>query len=99
MDTVNTLTETVRQAVRSYARRGYNAAGERDRLYYVENPQDQVFAILAAWNSALKRADLVLMARIVDDQVIIEQDKTSVSLWDELQKVGVPKEQIIWKHS
>src|SRR5258707_1340435 len=92
---VKTLTETVRTVVSSYATRGYNAAGEHSRLYYVENPHDQVFAVLAPYDPDLKRADVVLMGHIINDQIIVETDKTSVSLKDELQQAGIPDNQII----
>ena len=95
MDSVKTLTETVRRVVRSYATRGYNAAGQHSRLYYAENLQDQVFAVLAPYDPALKRADLVLMAHISDGQNIIETDKMTVSLKDELRQVGIPDGQIV----
>ena len=100
MDRVKTLTETVRAVVSSYATRGYNSAGEHSRLYYVENPQDQVFAVLAPYDPVLKRADLVLMAQISDGQVTVEIDKTSVSLKDELRQAGIPESQIVlaWRH-
>ena len=101
MDSVKTLTETVRAVVSSYATRGYNAAGEHSRLYYVENPQDQVFAVLAPYDPALKRADLVVMAHIIDNQIVVETDKTSVSLKDELRQAGIPEGQIVlaWRHN
>ncbi|HLY29057.1 MAG TPA: element excision factor XisI family protein [Aggregatilineales bacterium] len=95
MDSVKTLAETVRTVVSSYATRGYNAAGERSRLYFVENLEEQVFAVLAPYDPALKRPDLVLMARISASQIIIETDKTSVSLKDELRQAGIPDEQIV----
>ncbi len=95
MDSVKTLTETMRSVVSSYATRGYNAAGQHSRLYYVENQQEQVFAVLAPYDPALKRADLVLMAHIMDGKIVIETDKTSVSLKDELRQAGVPEGQIV----
>lgn len=101
MDRVKTLTETVRNVVRSYATRGYNAAGEHSRLYYVENGQEQIFAVVAPYDPVLKRADVVVMAHISGSQVIVETDKTSVSLKDELRQAGIPDEQIAlaWRRS
>src|SRR5260370_38215654 len=96
MDRVTTLlNERVRQAVSSYATEGYNGAGQRSRLYYVENPQDQVYAVLAPYDPAYKRADLVIMARIVGDQVIIDIDKTSKPLYEALTSVGISVSQIV----
>ncbi len=99
MDTVKTLVEPVREVVSSYATHGYSG-GQPFRLYYVENQQDQVFSIVAPYDPVYKRADLVLMARIVNNQVIIDVDKTSVPLYDELKRAGIPESQIsvAWRH-
>ncbi|SRR5258708_33608483 len=93
MDTVTTLIESVREVVSSYATKGYSG-GQPFRLYYVENAQDHVFGVVAPYNPVYKRADLVLMAHIVDNQVVIDLDKTSVSLCDELKRAGIPESQI-----
>jgi hypothetical protein len=99
MDAVISLVESVRDVVRSYARHGYSG-GRPFRLYYVENPQDEVFGIVAPYDPIYKQADLVLMARIVNNQVIIDIDKTSVSLAQELKRAGVPEDRIViaWAH-
>lgn len=100
MDRVTTnLSDVVRAEVSSYATKGYNGAGERSKLYYVENQQDQVFSIVAPYDPAYKRADLVMMARIVNNQVIIDIDKTSKPLYDALKRAGVPENEIVlaWK--
>jgi len=94
MDTVTTLVEPVREIVSSYATHGYSG-GQPFRLYYVENQQDQVFSIVAPYDPLYKRADLVLMARIVNNQVIIDIDKTSVPLYDALKRAGIPEDQLI----
>jgi hypothetical protein len=94
MDRVTTLTDTVRKVVSSYATHGYNGNGERSKLYYVENIEEQVFSVLGPYDPAFKQAHLILMARVLNDQVIIDQDKTSVSLRDELKRAGVPENQI-----
>lgn len=94
MDQITTLAETVHAVVSSYATHGYNGDGEPSKLYYVENRQEQVFSVVGPYDSAFKQAHLILMVRIVNDQVIIDQDKTSVSLRDELKRAGVPETQI-----
>jgi XisI protein len=95
MDSVTTnLAQVVSQTVRSYATRGYSA-GQPSRLYYVENVQDQVFSVVAPYNPNYERADLVILARIVKDQIIIEADKTSKPLYDELRRAGIPEGQIV----
>lgn len=92
------LAEVVRQTVRSYATRGYSG-GRPSQLFYVENLEDQVFSIVAPYNRKYERADLVLMARIVNDQIVIDTDKTSKPLYDELRQMGISENQIVlaWK--
>ena len=94
MDTLITLVEPVRDVVRSYATHGYSG-GQPFRLYYVENLQDQVFMVVAPYDPLYKQADLVIMTRIVNNQVIIDIDKTSVSLYNELKQAGIPENQIV----
>ena len=83
------------QTVDDVSRHVSPGAGQRSRLYYVENPQDQVYAVLAPYDPAYKRADLVIMARIVGDQVIIDIDKTSKPLYEALTSVGISVSQIV----
>jgi hypothetical protein len=94
------LTEVLRQIVSSYATRGYSA-GQPSQLFYVENARDQVYSVIAPYNRKYERADLVLMARIVNDQIVIEADKTSKPLYDELRHAGIDESQIVvaWKPS
>ncbi len=95
MDRVIALNDVVRQQISTYATDGYNLAGQRIKLYFVENPQEQVFAILGPYDPVDGKAELVLMARIIDNQVIIDFDKTSKPLYNALKRAGVPEHQII----
>lgn len=96
--TLTTLAERVRDVIRSYATHGYSG-GQPLRLYDLENLHDQVFSVVAPYDPLYERADLVIMARIVNNQVIIDLDKTSVSLYGELKRAGIAENQIIlvWK--
>jgi len=93
------IAEVVRQEISSYATHGYNLAGERIKLYFVENPQDQVFAVLGPYDPVDDKAELIIMVRIVEDKVIIDFDKTSKPLYSALRRAGVPDQQIVvaWK--
>ena len=87
-----TLTEVLRQEVASYAVESYDGD---ERLYYAENPDDHVYCVLAPYHPQYGKADLVIMARIVNDHIVIDTDKTSKPLYNALRSAGVPKEQII----
>src|SRR5690242_12847422 len=95
MDRVDSLTETVRSVVTSYATEGYNGAGEPSKLYYVENSDEHAFCVVAPYDPSDQKALLIVMTRIVNDQVIIDQDNTSVSLYSELVEAGIPENQIV----
>ncbi|SRR5260221_13135111 len=95
MDSITALDELVRETVRSYSTYGYNMAGQYIKLYFVENPLEQVFAILGPYDPAEGKAELVMMARIVNDQIIIDFDKSSKSLASALIRAGIPEAQIV----
>ncbi len=95
MNGVIKLSDIVQQEVRSYATRDYNLAGERIKLYFVENPEEQVFAVLGPYDPADDQAELVMMVRIIDNQVIIDFDKSSKSLYSSLRRAGVPEQQLV----
>src|SRR5262245_34756290 len=99
MDRVDVLTETVREVVTAYATKGYNGSGEPSKQYYVENTTEHIFCVVAPYDPSDPKALLVIMARIVNNQVIIDHDQTSVSLYSELVRAGIPENQIVmaWK--
>jgi hypothetical protein len=96
MDHVVTLSDILRQVVRTYATHGYNMAGQPMKLYFVENPQEQVFAVLGPYDPGDRQAEIVMMARIVNDLVIIDFDKSSKPLFSALKRAGIPESQIVF---
>lgn len=87
-----TLAEILRQEVASYATQSYQGD---ERLYFTENPTQLVYCVVAPYHQAFGKADLVIMARIVNDQIIIDMDKTSKPLYEALRSAGIPDEQIV----
>lgn len=63
-------------------------------LYYTENPHQHVYCVTATYNNNEEKADLVMMARLINDQIVIDADKTSKPLCEELRRAGIPDEQI-----
>jgi hypothetical protein len=88
-----TLSKLVQQEVATYAGEAYGVNGPT-KLYYTENSQELVYCVTAPFDPAFQKGDLVLMARIADDQVIIDVDKTGKPLRDALRQVGIPDYQI-----
>jgi hypothetical protein len=92
---VNTdsLSKLVQQEVSAYAGEAYGVNGPT-RLYYTENTHELVYCITVPYDPVYQKSDLVLMARIVDDQVIIDVDKTGKPLRGALRQAGIPDYQI-----
>src|SRR5262249_53311222 len=92
------LEEILREQIASYAGPVEGQAGISE-LYFVENPQKQVYCVVAPYDPVYKKTDIALMARIVDDHVVIEVDKNGDPLIEKLQQAGIPDSQIsiAWK--
>lgn len=90
---VNTLMQIVRRQVAEYAVELLDQTYPA-KLYYTENSDEQIYCVVAPYDQRLKKADLVLMARIVGDQVIIDIDMNDKPLSEALQQAGVPAEHI-----
>ena len=92
------LEEILRDQVASYAGPVESQAGMSE-LFFVENPQKQVYCIVAPYDPGYKKTDIALMAHIVDDTIIIDVDKNGDPLIQKLQQAGIPDEQIsvAWK--
>ena len=92
------LEEILRSRIASYAGPVESPAGISE-LFFVENPQKQIYCIVAPYDPAYNKTDIALMARIVDDHIIIEVDKNGDPLIEKLQQAGIPDEQIrvAWK--
>jgi hypothetical protein len=64
--------------------------------YAISDLERQRYAVLIFPDASHKfKSGIVVMARIVDDTVIIEHDTTDRPLWKELVRAGIPREQII----
>jgi hypothetical protein len=91
MDRVIELTDIVRREVAGYSGPTYHA-----KTYYTEDDKRHIYSVIVVPD--LPRpfpARIVVMARIVDDKVIIDEDTTDRPLYEELIRNGIPREQII----
>ncbi len=89
----STLSQLLQQEVAKYAGEGLSLSGPT-QLYYVQNLEAQVYAVLAPYHPAFGKTDVVIMARIVNDRIVIDVDKTNKPLHEALWQSGVPDEQI-----
>lgn len=94
MDRIDELTTIVRQEVTDYAQ----VRGWKSHVYYVEDDKRQIYTVIAVPTSdhpLLQKANVTLLARVVGNKVIIDQDLTDSPLYEALEVAGVPREQII----
>jgi nucleotide-binding universal stress UspA family protein len=94
MDRVNDLTEIVRHEVAEYAQvRGYKA-----KVFYVGDDKQQIYTVVVVPDDDhpfISSARVNIMARVIDDKVVIEEDVTDRPLYETLEEAGIPREQII----
>lgn len=93
---VPTLIEIVRQEVAAY-----NEAEESHMTgYYMEDLARQQYAVVIVPDRPRPfPARVVVMARVVEDWVLIDEDTTNKPLWEALVKAGVSRDQIIKLYS
>ncbi len=64
--------------------------------YAISDAARQRYTVLVVPDSSRKfDAGITVLARVVDDKVIIDEDTTDRPLWKELVRAGIPREQII----
>src|SRR3990172_2076185 len=87
------LKQIIKEEVSWYAGCG---TGLNMKLFKLLDDVNQTYALMAVDDPPTKEpADVVVMARIVGDLVIIEQDNTDRPLVKHLQQAGIPREKII----
>lgn len=90
--TLDALNVTVQREVEDYARGGDWKA----TTYPVSDPVRQTYAVVVVPDRPRPfPARIVVMARVVDDHVIIDEDTTDKPLFEELMRAGIPREKIV----
>jgi len=89
------LNDLVKDVVFSYASGGLNL-----RTYPLYNEEQHIYAVnVIDWPERHRPAAVVILARVEEDQVIIEEDLTDRPLVDALVDAGIHREQIILKYA
>jgi XisI protein len=88
------LSEIVRDEVSWYAG---NGRGAGIKLFRLLDDLNQTYAVTAVRdpNPQNEPTGVVVLARIVGDMVIIEEDRTDRPLVDSLMHAGIPREKIV----
>lgn len=89
-----TLTATLRHEIQEYAGDVHTPFGQ-SQLYFTENADQQVFCITIPHISSDLPAELLIMAHIADDHIVIDIDNTDKPLVEALLQAGVLPEQIV----
>jgi hypothetical protein len=88
-----TLTDIVHEEVTKYASSGRGAG---IRLFPALDDYHQVYTVVAVdYPTKKDLAYVVILARIADDHIIIEEDTTDKPLVNALLQRGVPREKIV----
>jgi hypothetical protein len=90
---MDTLAQIVKEEVRYYAGKGRGAGL---RLFALLDDERQTYAVNVVDHPVRKDVGgIAVMARIVGDVVVIEEDTTDKPLYKALLGRGVPREQIV----
>jgi len=91
MDRVIDLAAVVQRVIESYAGRALKAVS-----YPFADHQRRIYGVVVVPDHPRPfKSRVVVMARIVDDTVIIDEDTTDRPLVDELVKAGIPRDKIV----
>jgi hypothetical protein len=93
MERVVTVAEIVRREVAAY-----NTPAWKSKSYFLEDGQNQVYGVVDIPDSDHPDAPqpiFIVLARVMDDTVVIYQDITDRPLYEALVRGGVPREKIV----
>lgn len=86
------LTTVVQHEIEAYAK----GATWKATTYPVSDPVRQTYAVVVVPDRPRPfPARIVVMARVIDDHVIIDEDTTDKPLFEELMRAGIPREKIV----
>ncbi len=85
------IIDIVRREVASYA----DAKGINAEFYFVENPDQQFYAVIAIPHKRQSLGLVPLAVHIDGHRVIIDRDTSTEPLYEALREQGIPDEQIV----
>lgn len=90
MDRIADLTAVLRHELNDYA-----WDQDDSKAYLLEDAPHHMFAVLVVPKANPQQSLTIIAARIEGSMVVIETDLTDKPLFQALERVGVPREQII----
>lgn len=96
MDMVNSVIDSVRHEVERYATKA-----AKGYTVFIADEQKQIYTVITVPDVPRKfPARVVVMARVIDDQVVIIEDTTDKPLYEALMvNAKIPREQIILEYA
>jgi hypothetical protein len=89
METLSTLLITTLKQL-------YVGGGFDLKMYFVSNDDDGVYGVVVVDTPVRKQpAGVVVLARVLGDKVVIEEDLTDRPLYQALMRQGIPRERLI----
>lgn len=93
MERIENLAEIVQREVADY-----HGPALKATTYYFEDSANRIYTVIMVPEYEYPRTEksgVTVLARIIDDTVIIEEDITDRPLFEELMRAGVPREKIV----
>jgi hypothetical protein len=88
------LVSILRDEIKKYAGAIETPVGP-SKFYFVENLDDQLFGLVVPHLSLTLPAELLMLAHLENDQIIIDSDTTNKPLADALRQAGIPDAPIV----
>jgi XisI protein len=95
MDRIIDIVEIVQREVGKY---NQNVEDYKAEGYFLEDNEKKAYAIMIVPDfdhPKNKKPHLMMMARIVDNHILIHADTTDRPLYEALLRCGIPREQIV----
>jgi hypothetical protein len=87
------LEDIIRQEIESYTGEVYKATS-----YLITDSKQHTYIVVVVPDHdypTRAKPGIVVMARVVGDKVVIDEDITDRPLYEELMRAGIPREQIV----
>jgi len=95
MERIESLAEIVRREVMDY-----HGPALKATTYYFEDTTNQRYTVIIVQDYPRKNsARVVVLAQVVGDMVIIEEDITDRPLYEALMRQGIPREKIVLSYA
>ncbi len=93
MERVIDLAQMLRLEIMDYCTPALKA-----KAFFLENTSEETFSVVSIADYEYPRSEhngIVVLARVENDTIVVEEDTTDRPLWEELVRAGIPREKIV----